>query len=92
VEMNKHFNIQIFGRVQGVGFRYHAKQIARMHNLKGYVKNVYDGSVYIEVEGELEKINDFIKLCQEGPGFSSVKNVEVEEGEIKKFKVFEVKF
>ncbi len=90
--MIKHFNIHIYGRVQGVGFRYHAKQIARMHKLKGFVKNMYDGSVYIEAEGEIEKLTEFIKWCQKGPGFSTVDNVDVEEDELKNFKEFEVKF
>jgi len=90
--MIQHFNISVFGRVQGVGFRYHTKQIAQQLGLKGFVKNVYDGSVYIEVEGNPEKINDFIAWCRKGPGFSSVENVIIESGEMKNFAFFEVKF
>ena len=39
------------GRVQGVGFRYTAKYLARSMNLTGWVKNEYDGTVVMEVQG-----------------------------------------
>ena len=39
------------GRVQGVGFRYTAKYLARSMNLTGWVKNEYDGTVVLEVQG-----------------------------------------
>ncbi len=40
-----------YGRVQGVGFRYHAKYRARLLGLTGWVRNCYDGSVEMEVQG-----------------------------------------
>lgn len=40
------------GRVQGVGFRYTAKYLARSMNLTGWVKNEYDGTVVMEVQGK----------------------------------------
>lgn len=90
--MIQHLNISVFGRVQGVGFRYHTKQIANQLGLKGFVKNQLDGSVYIEVEGKPDIINEFIAWCRKGPGFSNVENLIFQEGEIKNFKFFEVKF
>lgn len=39
------------GRVQGVGFRYTAKCMARSLGLTGWVKNEYDGTVVMEVQG-----------------------------------------
>ena len=44
--------ISFYGRVQGVGFRYHASHGARGLGLTGFVRNEYDGSVYMEVQGE----------------------------------------
>jgi len=38
--------------VQGVGFRYTAKRLANSLNLSGWVKNEYDGTVTMEVQGE----------------------------------------
>lgn len=90
--MQQHYNITVFGRVQGVGFRYHTKQIAQQLGMKGFVKNEPDGSVYIEAEGAADKMHEFIAWCRKGPGFSQVENVLLEEGKIKKFKFFEVKF
>lgn len=44
--------IRFYGRVQGVGFRYHAKHAASALGLTGWVRNEYDGSVMMEVQGE----------------------------------------
>lgn len=49
------------GRVQGVGFRYTANNAANQYHLTGYVKNEYDGSVTVEVQGAEEAIYLFIK-------------------------------
>lgn len=48
-EVRKH--ITFHGRVQGVGFRYTAKYLARSLNLSGWVKNEWDGTVTLEVQG-----------------------------------------
>jgi len=50
--MKKHVNITVKGRVQGVGFRYSAMEAAEELGIKGFVRNMPDGSVYIEAEGE----------------------------------------
>lgn len=49
------------GRVQGVGFRFTAIQIGTRLGLTGWVKNEYDGSVLMEVQGEDYKIAQLIK-------------------------------
>lgn len=43
--------IKFYGRVQGVGFRYTAKHMARSLGLTGWVQNEYDGTVLMEVQG-----------------------------------------
>lgn len=48
-EVRKH--IVFHGRVQGVGFRYTAKYLARSLRLTGWVKNEWDGTVTLEVQG-----------------------------------------
>jgi acylphosphatase len=45
------------GRVQGVGFRYTVRSIARGYPVKGYVTNLPDGSVELVVQGRPEAIN-----------------------------------
>ena len=53
-------HIFFYGRVQGVGFRYYAVQKANQLGLTGWVKNLYDGSVEMEVEGQEELIDQLI--------------------------------
>jgi len=43
--------IKVFGYVQGVFFRYTTRKVAKILGLTGFVKNMADGSVYIEAEG-----------------------------------------
>lgn len=51
---------RFYGRVQGVGFRYKATYAARMLELTGWVKNEYDGTVSMEVQGQPEYIDSLI--------------------------------
>lgn len=48
------------GRVQGVGFRYNAKEISRKYSVRGTVENCDDGRVKIVVEAESEEIERFL--------------------------------
>ena len=66
------------GRVQGVGFRWSAANEARNRNIKGYVKNLPDGSVYLEAEGSLIQLNLFVDWCKKGPAFGSVESVTID--------------
>ena len=61
-KIRKH--IIFYGRVQGVGFRYYAVQKANQLGLTGWVKNLYDGSVDMEVEGQEELIDQLIIFLQ----------------------------
>lgn len=54
------YKIEFYGRVQGVGFRYKSMSIANRIGLTGIVKNEYDGSVYMEVQGELKVIEKLV--------------------------------
>ena len=60
--MLKHLNIKIFGQVQGVGLRWSVKEKASVLDLKGFIKNENDGSVYIEAEGEDNQVKEFLTL------------------------------
>lgn len=75
----KRVNIQIFGRVQGVGFRFFTMQRAKGLNIVGWVTNRSDGSVEIEAQGAEEDINKFIQWCKEGPPSSKVEDIKVKE-------------
>lgn len=72
------FKIHVRGRVQGVGFRWSALREARNRGIKGLVKNLSDGSVYIEAEGSIGQLNSFVEWCKKGPGFGFVDSVNVD--------------
>jgi acylphosphatase len=89
----KRIVIQVYGLVQGVFFRYNTRKIARKLGLTGLVKNLPDGSVYIEAEGPEEKLLDLLKFSRKGPNSARVDNVEYEITEYQsKFKGFEYDF
>ena len=51
---------KFYGRVQGVGFRYTAKYLAQSLGLTGWVKNEYDGTVKMEVQGREPMIDKLL--------------------------------
>jgi len=89
--MIQHFDIKIFGRVHGVGFRYSAKQRADKLGLTGLARNE-PNYFYIEVEGESVKIKKFIDWCHKGPMWSRVEQVEVSLGELKNYTKFTIEY
>ena len=70
--------IKVTGKVQGVFYRASAKDKAQQLGLSGMVKNEQDGSVYIEAEGEEQKLKELIDWCHHGPDMAQVENVEYE--------------
>ena len=54
-----------YGRVQGVGFRYSAHHLAEMLRLTGWVRNEYDGSVTVEIQGDRASINQWFNLISQ---------------------------
>jgi|WetSurMetagenome_2_1015567.scaffolds.fasta_scaffold1226264_1 acylphosphatase len=70
-------HIIVHGRVQGVGFRYFVQHIGDRLGLKGDVRNCPDSTVEIVVEGNAEKIADFIKQLEKGPSLARVERVDV---------------
>jgi acylphosphatase len=72
------YKIWVKGRVQGVGYRWSAANEAKNRGINGKVKNLSDGSVYIEAEGYEDQLNGYVEWCRKGPGFSFVESVEVE--------------
>ena len=64
-------HIQVFGTVQGVGFRFYTQKIANQHDIKGTVQNV-DDYVDIYAQGDTESLDQFINSVVSG-GFSCLK-------------------
>ena len=54
------------GSVQGVGFRYRARHAAELYGCTGWVRNEYDGSVVMVIQGTEEQINQVILAVERG--------------------------
>lgn len=61
----QHESLFYSGRVQGVGFRYTTLQVAKEFEVAGYVTNLADGRVQVEVEGAAPEIKLFVAAVQE---------------------------
>lgn len=79
------------GRVQGVGFRYFVQINAINYNLTGWVKNLSNGNVLLEVQGNNDTINKFLNIIKKGNGFSKIIDMSITSLPVnlkeKKFKV-----
>ena len=53
------------GHVQGVGFRYTTLQVAKEFEVAGRVRNLTDGRVIVEVEGQTRELAAFIDAVEE---------------------------
>lgn len=59
-------HITFTGWVQGVGFRYRARHAASLYGCTGWVKNEWDGSVTLEIQGEEAQIDQVIRAIEAG--------------------------
>ena len=84
-------HILIKGKVQGVFFRRHTRQIAEALDIMGWVKNTGEGDVEIFAQGNEDAIEQLISWCKQGPPRADVKDVEIIDERpdisIKKFSV-----
>ena len=71
-------HLRFLGRVQGVGFRYQALYAARNFNLTGWVKNMPDGSVVMEAQGDEARFGEFKERLREGNGLCKVEHMTFE--------------
>lgn len=85
------YQIRVAGRVQGVGFRFAARNIARALGVKGFVRNMPDGSVYMEAEAEEANMHEFIAWCRRGPDHAQVDAVNAVKTEPKGFEIFDIR-
>ena len=76
--MKARWHIFFDGRVQGVGFRYTARYAARALYLTGWVRNLWDGRVEMEVQGELTQIRKLLVQLK-GERYIRIERMEIEE-------------
>ena len=87
-EIRKH--IVFYGRVQGVGFRYTAKYLAQSLELTGWVKNDWEGTVTMEVQGREQLINKLL-VGLNNSRFITIDWMDTKEIPLKEERTFDVK-
>lgn len=74
-----HLSATVYGRVQGVNFRYFVRNIARKLGLTGYVRNLSRGdAVEVQAEGEKRQLDELLERLKVGPPGAWVERVQVE--------------
>lgn len=71
--------VLVYGRVQGVYFRYHTKLMAERFGLTGWVRNRSDGSVEAHISGKGSDVARMIEWLHRGPETAVVDKVDVVE-------------
>ena len=69
--------VTVQGAVQGVGFRFTVKQIARGFDVAGWVQNLDDGRVELQAAGEPEEVGAFLAAIAESELKSHIKQIAV---------------
>ena len=75
----KKYHIFVSGFVQGVGFRWYARDIAKELGLLGYVKNLFDGRVEVVAEGKEDILQKFILELKKGSLAENIDGIETQE-------------
>jgi acylphosphatase len=84
---------RVYGRVQGVNFRYYTQREANVLELTGWVANRFDGSVEVVAEGEKSMMQRFLAFLHQGPPAARVDRVQIDWGEaVDEFNEFRVRY
>ena len=78
VSTSGRLNAVVHGLVQGVGFRWYTRQMARRLNLSGYVRNRYDRTVEVVAEGQTPALREFLACLESGPSGAVVERVDTQ--------------
>jgi acylphosphatase len=72
-----YLSARVYGRVQGVYFRYFVREVAKALQLKGYARNLPSGdAVEIQAEGEKQQLEKLVEQLKTGPPGARVEKVE----------------
>lgn len=80
------YRFVVSGVVQGVGFRWFVARHARALGLRGFARNLPDGSVEVEVSGPAESIPALEERLRAGPANAAVERVDRSEKEVEAWK------
>ena len=89
----KRLEAVVHGYVQGVGFRWYTREVARRLRVRGYVRNRPDRSVEVVAEGSERALNELLSYLRVGPSAASVRRVDTNWSDDRaEFHGFEVRF
>jgi acylphosphatase len=90
--MPKRATVFYTGRVQGVGFRYTAREIACGYDVTGYVRNLLDGRVELVAEGNEDEVRAFVEAIRATQLGSHIRNADVNwSAATEQFRGFEIR-
>lgn len=86
----KTLRMKIYGIVQGVFFRKFVKENADLLNVRGFIRNIDNGSVEVIMEGMDKNVDELLERSKIGPLSAHVKKIDVEEIKHQGFQGFKV--
>ncbi len=75
----KRVSVRVWGRVQGVGYRFFAREMARRYGLCGWVRNAQDGDVQVEVQGDAALVGRYCEGLKRGPSLGRVAGIQADD-------------
>lgn len=82
----------VSGRVQGVGFRYFSQETAQRFGIKGWVRNLSDGTVELHVEGTSNEVDAFQQALKDGNRFVGVERIDETKADDQAFRKFDIRY
>jgi len=82
---------RVRGQVQGVGFRYFVEHSANALGVRGWVRNVDDGSVEVYAVGTPAQLSELAGLLWKGPRWAEVRGVEEAEAALERHSGFAIR-
>ncbi len=76
------------GRVQGVGFRYFVCRAAQNLGIRGWVRNLEDGTVEVHAQGGSETMTRFVAEIRSGPSFAIVEDIQEDDARTEDYEDF----
>jgi acylphosphatase len=86
MKINK--QVKVFGKVQGVFFRKSAQQKAMTLGIQGWIKNLDDGALLVEIEGDIHAVQEMENWLRHGPPMAVVESLEISLSEEKGYQDF----
>ncbi|ULQ57070.1 acylphosphatase [Flavihumibacter rivuli] len=82
--------IEIWGKVQGVSYRYYCCQHARSLMVTGLVRNLDNGNVEVIASGTNEQLDELVQWCKKGPLLAKVTQIDITAMPLQDFPEFSI--